>query len=231
MAVMVGIVCAQSTAPSIVPIIKEPSHDMVLDNEYVRVFYVEVPPHAETQYHQHDKDYIFVTLGDSSVDSVRVGEKPVHLDLKDGDTRFTKGEFAHKAVNQSDKPFRNVTIELKSKYKLEQFGCNHNCKKEIKFKEVIGNSEELFSLGGSGDSVTRYHLFPAGSKTITHSYSRTYIAMDADLSVLIIAISEFDLEENGKKKSMKPGDVWFCTQCDPLITAGMNGADWIAIKL
>jgi len=101
------------TAPSVVPITNEPSHHMVLDNEYVRVFYVEVPPHAETQYHQHDHDYIYVTLGDASVDSVRVGEKPAHLDLKDGDTKFTKGSFAHKAVNQGDKPFRNITIEVK----------------------------------------------------------------------------------------------------------------------
>lgn len=110
---------AQSTAPSIVPITKEPSHHMVLDNEYVRVFYVEVPPHAETQYHQHDKDYIFVTLGDASVDSVRVGEKPVHLDLKDGDVQFSKAPFAHKAVNVSVKPFRNYTIEIKHQTKLE----------------------------------------------------------------------------------------------------------------
>src|SRR5947209_1252293 len=99
-----------SRAPAVVPITKEPSHHLVLENEYVRVFKVEVPPHAETKYHQHDADYVFVTIGDSDVDSVRVGEKPVRLQLKDGDTRFTKGAFAHKAVNNSDKPFVNVTV-------------------------------------------------------------------------------------------------------------------------
>jgi len=56
---------------------------------------------------------VFVTLGDSVVESERVGEKPMKLELKDGETRFTKGGFAHKAVNLSDKPFVNVTVELK----------------------------------------------------------------------------------------------------------------------
>ena len=101
------------TTPSVVPISKEGHHHLVLDNDYVRVYSVEVAPHSETLYHQHDLDYIFVTLGDSDVDSVRVGEAPVHLLLKDGEVRFTKGGFAHKAVNNSDKPFKNVTIELK----------------------------------------------------------------------------------------------------------------------
>jgi hypothetical protein len=98
---------------NVVPITKEPSHHLVFENEYVRVFKVEVAPHAETQYHKHDVDYVFVTLGDSDVESVRVGEPPVRLQLKDGETRFTKGGFAHKAVNLSDKPFVNVTVELK----------------------------------------------------------------------------------------------------------------------
>src|SRR5947209_15603841 len=104
---------AQSAAPAVVPISKEAHHHLVLENEYVRVYSVEVPPHGETLYHQHDLDYVFVTLGDSDVENVRVGEKPARLQLKDGEVRFTKGGFAHKAVNNSDKPFRNVTVELK----------------------------------------------------------------------------------------------------------------------
>jgi quercetin dioxygenase-like cupin family protein len=88
-------------------------HKLVFENEYVRVFSVEVPPHSETKIHQHDRDYIFFTLGDSDVESVRVNEQPVHLQLKDGESRWTKGGFAHRAKNLSNKPFRNLTIELK----------------------------------------------------------------------------------------------------------------------
>jgi beta-alanine degradation protein BauB len=104
---------ALAQTPAIVPIDHEPMHHLVFENEYVRVFSVEVPPHAETKVHQHDRDYIFVTLGDSDVESDRVNEPPVHLPLKDGDSRWTKGGFAHSAKNLNDKPFRNITIELK----------------------------------------------------------------------------------------------------------------------
>jgi quercetin dioxygenase-like cupin family protein len=90
----------------------EPHHHLKIENEYVRVYYVEVPPHENTQLHQHDHDYLFVTLGDSEVINA-VRDKPeVHLVLKDGETHFTRGGFSHVARNLSDKPFRNVTIEL-----------------------------------------------------------------------------------------------------------------------
>ena len=51
----------------VVPIDKEPSHHLVFENEYVRVFSVEVAPHSETKYHQHDRDYVWVALGDSKI--------------------------------------------------------------------------------------------------------------------------------------------------------------------
>ena len=95
-----------------VEITSEPSHHLVFQNEYVRVFDVTVAPRATTLVHRHNYDYLFVTLGDSDVVSVRPGEKPVALKLKDGEVRFTPGNFAHAAINQSDRPFHNITIEL-----------------------------------------------------------------------------------------------------------------------
>jgi quercetin dioxygenase-like cupin family protein len=95
-----------------VPITSEPSHHMVIENQYVRVFDVTVAPKATTLVHQHDHDYLFVTLGDSDVISARTGAAPAELLLKDGETRFTPGNFSHAAINKSDKPFHNITIEL-----------------------------------------------------------------------------------------------------------------------
>lgn len=95
-----------------VEITSEPSHHLVFQNEYVRVFDVTVAPKATTLVHRHNHDYLFVTLGDSDVVSVRPGEKPVALLLKDGEVRFTPGNFAHAAINNSDRPFHNITIEL-----------------------------------------------------------------------------------------------------------------------
>jgi quercetin dioxygenase-like cupin family protein len=95
-----------------VEITSEPSHHLVFQNEFVRVFDVTIPPKTSSLVHRHNYDYLFVTLGDSDVLSVRPGEKPVQLLLKDGEVRFTPGNFAHAAVNQVDRPFHNITIEL-----------------------------------------------------------------------------------------------------------------------
>jgi quercetin dioxygenase-like cupin family protein len=101
---------AQQQQP--VEITSEPRHHLVFENEYVRVFNVTVAPKDTTLVHRHNHDYLFVTLGDSDVVSARPGEKPVALKLKDGEVRFTPGNFAHAAINNSDRPFHNTTIEL-----------------------------------------------------------------------------------------------------------------------
>src|SRR5216684_1942313 len=103
-----------------VEITEEPSHHLALENEYIRVFKVEVAPHASTLMHRHRHDYVFVTLGDAHVSNEVEGKPPVDLNLADGETRFVPGNFAHVAKNLSDQPFRNVTIELLQDEKLGQ---------------------------------------------------------------------------------------------------------------
>ena len=116
---------AQST--DVVPLDQEPMHKRIFENAYIRAFAVTVPPKAETKIHRHDRDYMFVMVGDSDVESVRVNEAPVHLTFKDGDAQWTKGGFAHKARNLSDKPFKNVTIELKTNG-AQGIGASGDCR-------------------------------------------------------------------------------------------------------
>jgi len=95
-----------------VEITAEPSHHLALENEYVRVFKVQVAPHTSTLLHRHRHDYIFVTLGDAWVENDVAGKPSVEIKLADGDARFTPGNFAHVAKDLANQPFRNVTIEL-----------------------------------------------------------------------------------------------------------------------
>ena len=108
---ILSVLAALAAAPE-VEITAEPSHHFAIENEHVRVFNVEVAPHASTLMHRHRHDYLFVTLGDSHVSTEVDGKTPVELQLTDGETRFTPGGFAHIAHNFADRPFRNVTIEL-----------------------------------------------------------------------------------------------------------------------
>ena len=115
---LIPFLAAQTTTE--VEITAEPSHHLALENEYIRVFKVEVAPHASTLLHHHGHDYVFVTLGNAHVSNEVEGKPPADLKLADGDTRFAAGNFAHVAKNLSDQPFRNVTIELMQDEKLRQ---------------------------------------------------------------------------------------------------------------
>src|SRR5216683_6556866 len=115
---LIPFLAAQTTSE--VEITSEPSHHLALENEYIRVFKVEVAPHASTLMHRHRHDYVFVTLCDAQVSNEVEGKPPVDLELADGETRFVPGNFAHIARNLSDQPFRNVTIELMQAEELRQ---------------------------------------------------------------------------------------------------------------
>jgi hypothetical protein len=101
-----------SETPRAVPVTGEFHHHLKMENSYVRVFYVEVAPHEDTLLHEHAVDYLFASIGPADVTNAVLGKPDVHLVLKDGETHFTRGGFAHVARNLSDQPFRNVTIEL-----------------------------------------------------------------------------------------------------------------------
>ena len=101
--------CAQAAE---VEITAEPHHHFLFENPYVRVFSVEVAPGESTLVHRHHYDYVFVTLGSTTVSNDVTGKPPVQLALQDGETRFVPGNFAHSARDLASTPFRNITIEF-----------------------------------------------------------------------------------------------------------------------
>jgi quercetin dioxygenase-like cupin family protein len=181
-----------------VEITSEPSHHLVLQNEYVRVFDVTVAPKATTLIHRHNHDYLFVTLGDSDVVSARVGEKPAALHLKDGEVRYTPGNFAHAAVNESDRPFHNITIELlqpSSSVKTCTEKCNdpsYVCGGICPQKEKRVSSDQwlasMFSLPPSAQLARHTHTLPH----------------------LVIAVSDLDLasQSDSGSNSIKHQPGW-----------------------
>ncbi len=106
------IFAAQTPAPKEVPVNQEPMHHLVLENQYTRVYQVEVPAGQATLLHRHDHDYVFVVFGDSHISNEVLGRPSVDQRLKDGEVNFAPGGFAHVARNLGSAPFRNVTIEV-----------------------------------------------------------------------------------------------------------------------
>ncbi len=177
----------QQQGPEAVEIPSEPSHHQVLQNEFIRVFDVTVAPKATTLVHIHHSDYLFVTLGDSDLINARTGAQPAPLKLKDGEIRFTPGNFSHAAGNLSDKPFHNITIEL-LKPSTGVKNCTDACAIPIACPAVGGQACPNVERKISSDQWTVVSVYmPPGSKLEKHTHTVPHF---------VVAVSDLDLTQD-----------------------------------
>ena len=176
--------------PAVVEITSEPSHHLVFQNEWVRVFNVLAPAKASTLVHRHNYDYAFVTLGDTEITNSRVGEAPVQMVLKDGETRFTKGGFAHSVTNNSNNPFHNITIEL-LKGSTAVHPCTDGCEIPVPCtaaKESCATAQRVLE----SDQWTAIAVtLPPGGSTGEHTHAGPHLA---------IAVTEINLKQKTKNR-------------------------------
>lgn len=179
------VVLAQS-APE-VEITAEPHHHLAYTNDQVRVFNVEVPPHAETLMHRHRHDYVYVTLGPAEVVNAVAGKDPITVKLADGETRFVPGNFAHIARNQTDRPFRNVTIELLQDEKLRQASAGRDAahtEDDRGLNLLKGGTQEILWVK-DGIRASLFELQPGGVVPM-HRHTGPY---------LLVAVSDVEVRE------------------------------------
>jgi quercetin dioxygenase-like cupin family protein len=188
---LIPLLAAQTTNE--VEITSEPSHHLALENEYIRVFKVEVAPHASTLMHRHRHDYVFVTLGDAHVSNEVEGKRPVDLKLSDGEVRFVAGNFAHVAKNFSDQPFRNVTIELMQDERLRQ--TPSHWPEENGEKTFPGGRRKILFVK-DGVRVSEVNLEP-GAIVPSHHHDGPH---------LLVAVTDVDIRSDVDGKGPMPGN-------------------------
>ena len=220
---------AQSTQQ--VELTDEPDHHLVLSNDQVRVFSVEVPPHADTLIHWHHHDYIYVTLGDATVSNEVVGKPPVQVTLHDGQTAFSPGPFAHRARNLTDKPFRNVTIELLQDDKLRTLKSPWDSDRGLDI--LHGGTAEILWVK---DAVraTEFELQP---EAVVPGGSHAH-------PMLLVAINDLDLYTTDPRthgppgpdvppaRQFKSGDsIWLPLGFrQPIVNAGRHKATFVTLE-
>jgi quercetin dioxygenase-like cupin family protein len=182
---------AQDTAE--VEITAEPHHHQIFENQYVRVFHVEVAPHDATLMHAHHHDYIYVTLGPAQIENDVKGKPPVTLKMQDGQTQFTPGDFVHLVRNLAETPFRNVTIEL-----LQDEAARKNppppWDEERGLDILMGGGTQDIMFVKDGVRVSEIDLNP-GADVPSHHHTGPH---------LIVAITDLDLRNEVKGKSPVP---------------------------
>lgn len=211
--------------PSEVEITAEPGHHLALENKYVRVFKVEVAPHAATLMHRHRHDYIYVTLGAAHVENDVAGKPPVTITLQDGETHFLPSGFAHIAKNLSDQPFRNITIELLQDEKAHS-SPPPKWDEERGLHILNGGTEDILFVK-DGARASELQLQPGGVLP-QHHHPGPY---------LVVAVTDLELrsEVGGKPASnvqLKAGDVVWekGALTHSLTNAGRQNAKLITIE-
>jgi hypothetical protein len=212
-----------------VEITSEPSHHLVMENAYVRVFDVTVASQAATLVHRHNNDYVFVTLGDSDVISARPGEKPVALQLKDGEIRYTPGKFAHAAINRSEKPFHNITIEV-LKPATNVTTCNGDCTQEGCLGATLGAPPTPCPV------LQRRITSDQWKMSLYEASPSSLLAIGTGESgALLIAVSNLEIQyplTQAKSSPLTPGGVSWISNKDPqsLKSANADPAKYVLLE-
>jgi hypothetical protein len=108
-----GAGCA-SSSPIAVPVEREPLHQIALENEIARVYFIEVPPGAATLFHTHVRDGIGIKLADALIQDETMDGPVENLAVKRGAVGFSHYATprTHRVINIGTTPFLNVYVEL-----------------------------------------------------------------------------------------------------------------------
>ena len=174
----------QAQAP--VEITSEPSHHLVFENMFVRVFAVSVDPGQSTLMHHHGHDYLGITLGDSQITNMKQGAPPARVSIKDGDVKFTPSGLVHAIADNAATPFHNRTIELLQPT-TNQKACTESCEIPVPCDSPDKTKCVTVTKLITADqwSVTLINL-PPGAKYPQHTHLANFLTVpltDADVTM------------------------------------------------
>lgn len=211
---LVGVALARTE--DAVEITSEPHHHFVLQNEYVRVFKVEVAPHDATLLHRHRHDYIFVNLGKTEISNEAEGKAPVKATLQDGEVKFSSANLVHLVRALGNSPFRNVSVEF-----MKNGSAPANSEQETGSEFLPGKAQKILFVK-DGIRVSEAELQPGGAMPDHHGPR------------LIIAVSQCELRngEGNHSENLAPGDVkWSAAENrESLSNGGQRPAKFVVLE-
>jgi quercetin dioxygenase-like cupin family protein len=212
-----------------VEITAEHHHQLVLANDQIRVFNVDVAPQSETLMHWHRHDYVYVMLGPAKVVNAVQGKDPLTVTLSDGDVGYVAATFAHIVRNPTSAPFRNVTIELLQDAKLHQSPAHwvSGHPEEDRGLSILNGGTREILLVRNGLRVCEFELQPGGVIPMREPSGPQ----------LFVALTDYELQTTARAKGsksifMQRGESQWIAGGFPrvLTNASQNMAKFIALE-
>jgi quercetin dioxygenase-like cupin family protein len=105
-----------SESSAAVPVEQEPLHHVILQNQYVRVLDVTIPPGISTLFHTHEHDNFSIRVSDGLVQTQTQGKDwQPPSPLERGSVVFSKGSnqhYTHRVKNMGTVPYHVIDVEL-----------------------------------------------------------------------------------------------------------------------
>jgi quercetin dioxygenase-like cupin family protein len=195
--------------PSVITMDQEPHHHLTLQNDYVKVFKVEVAPGDSIVLHRHDQDTIAIAIGDQLVTVGVPGKPDVHQKNEDAQVRLQRGGYVHSTHVDGDTPYHTVAVEL-----LQPQTNFHNVCAVVLPGQPLNCPDTLATASSSsyksqvllesGETRVRLvHVLPGQHMTIGD-------LKDFQLIVALDPAALSPASGNGPDQTLHPGDfVWF----------------------
>ena len=179
---------------STVDIADESHHHLILDNEKVRVFAVDLRAHDSTPLTRHDHNYLVITLADSEIASWAEGQAGViTYRYNQNDIRFFFGGPARALRNDTPNAYHNLTVEFLNP-KVTTFGYEAKAG-----KWEYGSSAMLPPKDSQNAFVDSMDLAEAKVKDVQLLPEDAYPEPDQDVDELLIPLTDIELKKAGER--------------------------------
>ena len=99
-------------APGVITMDQEPHHHLSLQNDFVKIFKVEVAPGDSIILHRHDQDTVAIAIGEQLVTIGVPGKPDVHQKNADAQVRLQRGGYVHSTRVDGTTAYHTVAVEL-----------------------------------------------------------------------------------------------------------------------
>ena len=181
------VVCG-AQGPDDIPLKSEPHHHLVLHNDFVNVYSVQVQPSDSVLLHKHEFDAIGIILNDAEITVSGPGKPDSHQKVVGGQLRLQQAGYVHSTVIDGDTAYRNVTVELL----LPQQGSRNICASVISTQPLNCPSAHAHNAALSEQpqfetnqtKINLIHLKPQQSVTLDASAQSRLVIVLGDTAMV-----------------------------------------------
>jgi hypothetical protein len=173
----------------------EPHHLSLLQNEFVHVYSVSVPPLDATLIHKHELPYLAVSLGATDVKNAVVGKPETYLSLQDGQVTYVLGGFAHALRTDAGVVFRSVTMELAKPQGAARNVCKQIVPGPLACPQEAAKGKKP-AAEAADDDLPYFETDELRVDVMTVSAGRDYVDATPKQNALLVALTNAALDVN-----------------------------------